>query len=213
MYCRNCGAEVNEKAVVCTKCGVLIGDGDVYCQICGYQHDPKAVICVKCGCALKSFGSTHTLDNQVCPTPIPFSHKVIVNNNVFSMQEAIKSCWKKYASFSGRACRAEFWYWSLFNFLIGVLFVILFQIAMGYMITYRYHEDLAVAISIISLITELILFLPSLSVVVRRLHDIGKNGWFCLISLIPIVGALFLLIWFVRDSSLGENKYGTNPKC
>lgn len=57
MFCKNCGAAVSDNAVVCMKCGVLVGDGDKYCPTCGAEPDPKAVICVKCGCALKPFQS------------------------------------------------------------------------------------------------------------------------------------------------------------
>ena len=54
--------------------------------------------------------------------------------------------------------------------------------------------------------------MPSLAVAVRRLHDIGKSGWMLLIGLIPLVGAIWLLILLLRDSEAGENKYGPNPK-
>lgn len=53
MYCKNCGTELNENAVVCTKCGVLVGDGNKFCPNCGAEPDPLAVICVKCGYELK----------------------------------------------------------------------------------------------------------------------------------------------------------------
>ena len=58
----------------------------------------------------------------------------------------------------------------------------------------------------------LAIFIPSIAVCVRRLHDIGKSGWYYFIGLIPLVGGIILLVWFCTDSQLGENQWGANPK-
>lgn len=58
----------------------------------------------------------------------------------------------------------------------------------------------------------LAVFIPSLAVVVRRLHDIGKSGWMYLIIFIPLIGAIWILVLLLKDSELGDNKYGPNPK-
>lgn len=58
----------------------------------------------------------------------------------------------------------------------------------------------------------LAVLLPSIAVCVRRLHDIGKSGWFYFIAFIPLVGAIILLVWFCSDSQVGSNEYGKNPK-
>ena len=99
---------------------------------------------------------------------------------------------QKYATFNGRARRKEYWMFCL------VYFVLSFIAAMV-------HEYL-------NLILVLVLFVPSLAVAVRRLHDIGKSaGWF-LILLIPIIGWIYFLYLMIKNSIPGENQYGPNPK-
>lgn len=211
MFCRNCGAEAQERAVVCTKCGVLMGDGDNYCPNCGFQHDPKAVICIKCGYELKSI-IKNIQDNKSSKYRPPKKHKSeVISENIYTFPEAIKVCWRRYAIFSGRACRAEFWYWSLFISLIGCFFCLLYLIAIGDFITYRYDESFVVVVTILSSFVNLILYLPTLAVSIRRLHDIGLSGWYYLICLIPFIGGLLLLLWSTNDS-MEDNQYGTNPK-
>ncbi len=104
--------------------------------------------------------------------------------------EAIKACFGKYATFEGRARRSEYWYFCLFNFLVGLL--------LGW-------------IPVIGWLICLALFLPGIAVGVRRLHDIGKCGWWVLLALIPIVN-LVLIYFYVLDSQAGTNEYGPNPK-
>lgn len=110
-----------------------------------------------------------------------------------SFGEAIKSCFSQYATFSGRARRSEFWYFFLFNFLIGFVLGLIMQ-------------PLAYVYALATL-------LPSLAVDVRRLHDIGKPGTYLLIGLIPLVGEILLIVWFCQDSQPGSNTFGSNPKA
>ena len=105
----------------------------------------------------------------------------------------------KYAQFSGRARRAEFWYFVLFQFLLSIGVIIV--------------DSLLGASGILSLIWSLALFIPGLAVAVRRLHDIGRSGWFYLIGLIPIIGGIWLIVLFCRPGVYGENEYGPDPKA
>lgn len=105
---------------------------------------------------------------------------------------------RKYADFSGRARRKEYWMFVLFNIIIAIPLVIIDMALFGHYLLY--------------IIYVLIILIPSIAVAVRRLHDIGKSGWFYLISLIPVVGAIILLIWFCKDGEAGTNKWGKNPK-
>jgi uncharacterized membrane protein YhaH (DUF805 family) len=66
---------------------------------------------------------------------------------------------------------------------------------------------------IIYLLYGLVMLIPGIAVAVRRLHDVGKSGWFILISLIPIIGGIWLLVLLVTDSESGDNEYGPNPKA
>lgn len=100
-----------------------------------------------------------------------------------SFGEAIKTCFSKYATFSGRASRSEFWYFFLFSFILG-------------------------CIPIVNFIAGLVLLLPSLAVAVRRLHDTGKSGWWYLICLIPFIGGLVLLIFYCQEGQPDANQYG-----
>ena len=111
-------------------------------------------------------------------------------------------CLSKFADFSGRARRREYWTFALVNCLIAMLLLIL-GLAFG--------ED-SPASNIMVTIFYLIMLVPSLSVSVRRLHDIGKSGWWLFIGFIPLIGSLLLLVWSLMDSEPGENQYGKNPK-
>lgn len=111
-------------------------------------------------------------------------------------------CLSKFADFSGRARRQEYWTFALVNCLIAMLLLTL-GLAFG--------ED-SPASNIMVTIFYLIMLVPNLSVSVRRLHDIGKSGWYMFLSLIPLIGGLILLIWSLMDSEPGENQYGKNPK-
>ena len=111
-------------------------------------------------------------------------------------------CLSKFADFSGRARRREYWTFALVNCLIALLLLIL-GLAFG--------ED-SPASNILVTIFYLIMLVPNLSVSVRRLHDIGKSGWWLFIGLVPLVGSLLLLVWSFMDSEEGENQYGENPK-
>ena len=111
---------------------------------------------------------------------------------------------RKYAVFSGRSRRKEFWYFTLFNVLInfGLDFV---DALVG---TFN-HEF---GIGLLGGLYALAVLIPGIAVTVRRLHDTGRTGWWFLIVLIPIIGLIILLIFMVLDSTPGSNEYGDNPK-
>ncbi len=114
----------------------------------------------------------------------------------------------KYIDFSGRARRKEYWMWTLYVTLINISAMILDD-----MLGLNFEllgEDLGYGW--LYLITGIINFIPGLSIVVRRLHDVGKSGWFFLIILIPIIGWIGILIFLCSDGDKEENKWGTNPK-
>ena len=105
---------------------------------------------------------------------------------------------KKYADFNGRARRKEFWMFALISFIIAVILSVV---------------DGMIGVPVLGAIYALNVLLPSIAVGARRFHDIGKSGWWLLIGLIPLLGGLILLIFFVLDSNPGDNKYGPNPKA
>jgi uncharacterized membrane protein YhaH (DUF805 family) len=109
---------------------------------------------------------------------------------------------KKYVDFTGRARRREYWLFFLANLIIG--FVLGFVLGIA--------DVPAESLSWILSVYQLAVFLPSLFVGVRRLHDTGRSGWWLLIALIPVIGAIILIVWYVQDSELGSNQYGPYPK-
>lgn len=111
--------------------------------------------------------------------------------------EAVQSVFSQYATFSGRARRSEYWYFTLFNVTVAVALA-----AIGYVI----------GTTMLSNIYSLAVFIPGLAVSVRRLHDVGKSGWWYFIIFVPIIGFFWMLYLYVQDSVVGENEYGPNPK-
>jgi uncharacterized membrane protein YhaH (DUF805 family) len=110
---------------------------------------------------------------------------------------------KKYADFTGRARRSEYWYF----FLIYIGIAIVLGIIDGMIGSTAFGN-----LGLLSGLLLLGLFLPSIAVAVRRLHDIGKSGWWLLLGFVPIVGGLVLLYFAFQDSQPGVNLFGPNPK-
>lgn len=113
-------------------------------------------------------------------------------------QEAVRKVLNNYVNFQGRASRAEYWWWALFTFIIGVIFGAL--------------EVTGLKIfAILGAIVNLALLLPGLGVLWRRLHDMGRAGGWAFIALVPIVGAIILIYWLVQPSEQFTNRFGDVP--
>ncbi|MEN8138383.1 MAG: DUF805 domain-containing protein [Bacteroidota bacterium] len=111
---------------------------------------------------------------------------------------------QKYATFSGRARRSEYWMFMLFNMIFAIAAMVLDNVlGIAHEIT-NYGPIYG--------LYALGMFIPGLAVTVRRLHDVGKSGWMFLIAFIPFIGAIYLLVLVVSDSKPGRNEYGPNPK-
>jgi uncharacterized membrane protein YhaH (DUF805 family) len=104
---------------------------------------------------------------------------------------------RNYAGFQGRARRKEYWMFVLINVIVSVVLSIL--------------EAIANLSNVLTGLYSLAVLLPSLAVGVRRLHDTGRSGWWLLISLIPLIGAIILLVFMCQESQENENQYGPNP--
>ncbi|WP_187261346.1 DUF805 domain-containing protein [Pontibacter beigongshangensis] len=112
---------------------------------------------------------------------------------------------RKYAVFSGRARRSEYWYFVLFNVLISMVLSFV-DLTIG-------TATSTGSIGLLGGLYSLAVFIPSLAVAVRRLHDTGKSGWWVLFGLIPVLGWIVLIIFMFIDSQPGDNQYGPNPKA
>jgi uncharacterized membrane protein YhaH (DUF805 family) len=112
---------------------------------------------------------------------------------------------KKYAMFSGRSARSEYWYFILFYFL--------FLIVLAFVDVFAGTISESAGLGLLSALFALAMLVPSLSVSVRRLHDTDHSGWWFLLAFIPIVGGIWLFVYMVQDSVAGVNQYGPNPKA
>ena len=112
---------------------------------------------------------------------------------------------RQYVDFKGRARRAEYWNFVLFSTLISIVLTLIDIYGLG-------TNPLAGESGMIGNLYSLAVLLPTLGVLARRLHDVGKSGWYILIVLIPLIGIIWLLILLFSNSQQGENKWGPNPK-
>lgn len=111
---------------------------------------------------------------------------------------------KKYAVFSGRSRRKEYWFFVLFNILISI--------GLSFVDGMLGTVNAETGTGILGGIYSLAVLIPSIAVLVRRLHDTDRSGWWALIGLIPIIGWIVLLVFVLLDSHPGQNQYGPNPK-
>lgn len=108
--------------------------------------------------------------------------------------------WRNFANFNGRARRSEYWYFGLMNIIIqygGMFILSLISVKLG------------AAFLVIYALSALI---PSIAVLVRRLHDTDKSGWYFFVALIPLAGAIWLLVLLCTEGTRGSNQYGEDPK-
>lgn len=114
-----------------------------------------------------------------------------------SFVDAVRSVLTQYAVFSGRSRRSEYWFYTLFAIVVSIVAA---------------QIDAALGVQFVSIVLALGLFLPGLGVSIRRLHDTGRSGWWLLIGLVPIVGLIVLIVFYVQDSQPTVNAYGPSPK-
>jgi uncharacterized membrane protein YhaH (DUF805 family) len=112
--------------------------------------------------------------------------------------QAIASGFANYINFSGRAARSEFWFWVLFTMLVGLAAAVL-------------DHAIAPSVEPFSMLWYLATIVPYLAVTVRRLHDVGRNGWWLLLFFVPLIGFVVLMVWFCSEGTPGYNGFGANP--
>lgn len=204
LFCSNCGSPVHPQAVACPRCGVPPRAERNYCMNCGAAlNSPKQIVCVQCGFAIRN---------------INYSSSPGEGGIFFDADALGTGFWdvitKKYVMINGRARRREYWMFSLLQFLVIWIPMI---IGFAFIGASENGDNPALAIiggtiMFIGVILALALILPALTLSIRRLHDAGFSGWFWFVQLIPYVGGLVFLVFMVLDSQRGDNKYGPNPK-
>ncbi len=105
---------------------------------------------------------------------------------------------ERFAKFDGRAGRAEFWWFVLANFVVYIALAILMQISSLFVILYVLYG--------------LAMIVPSIAVAIRRLHDTDKSGWLLLLGLVPLLGFIILLVFYIQEGTNGPNQYGVAPE-
>ena len=126
-----------------------------------------------------------------------------------SFATAVKSFWSNYTNFKGRARRSEYWFIQLFLVVTNIAVAVIDLALM--------NGDVERFIAnggggIVGLIWIFATILPALAVLIRRLHDTNRSGWWALIGLVPLAGAIVVLVFTVEDSNKGDNRYGASPK-
>ena len=164
------------------------------CIKCGELLSDGARFCTNCGARVEPEEST-TEYTVVNPAHVHYEDCVhegyVVHPEPVTFKEAIKLFFTRYADFHGRSRRSEYWWAYLFTLIASTAIAII-------------YID-------ISWLWSLITLVPNLSLAVRRMHDIGKSGWWLLIGFVPLVGGIILLIYSCRDSG-PDNQWGPNPK-
>ena len=120
----------------------------------------------------------------------------------------------RYAAFKGRATRSEYWYFMLFSIIIALILTALDSMIINPLLGIQPVVETA-RTGILGMLFSIGTLIPSVALAIRRLHDIGKSGWWILLGVIPVVniiGIFVLLYFFIKDSQPGENLYGPNPK-
>jgi len=113
-----------------------------------------------------------------------------------SFGQAVSTCFSKYVTFGGRAGRPEYWYWVLFTVVASMVLAIV---------------DLALPYNVLQLAFDVATFLPSVAVLIRRLHDVDRSGWWWLIVMIPIIGWILLIVWLCQRGMDRPNRFGSAP--
>jgi len=114
--------------------------------------------------------------------------------------------WQRATDFSGRSRRKEYWYFNLINVVV-FLFFFLFAVPFG-----EQEKPSMIPLSLMFLYS-VVVFVPSLSVTIRRLHDIGKSGWWYFIAFVPLIGGIILFVFTLFDSEPSANEWGLDPKA
>ena len=125
--------------------------------------------------------------------------------------ETIKNNFSKYATFSGRAPRSEFWWWALFTFIANLILGAIDMALFGTTVIGPEGFSAQTNFSPLAGIFSLVVLLPSLAVAVRRLHDTDRTGWWWFIILIPLVGIIVLIVFWATEGTRGPNRYGEDP--
>jgi len=118
------------------------------------------------------------------------------------------TAYKRYFDFEGRSSRSEYWLFVLLNVIVGLVYT---AVVIGTRAADNGPSAVGLAAMAVVMLFGLASFIPSLSVTVRRLHDTDKSGWLILLGLIPLIGVIILLVFYILPGTKGPNKFGPDP--
>ena len=157
------------------------------CPTCGNDNEGDANFCIGCGTNL-----------------IPGEASVGTELPMVGFGEAISRGLRNYFNFSGRATRAEYWWWGLFIILAGIVLAVVDTLTgtMG-----MFGDS-----GLLGFLFELATLVPSFALGARRLHDINRTGWWLLLWFVLVIGWIVLIVWAIKQGDQGLNKYGPDPR-
>lgn len=185
--CGKCGEPIADGTKFCAKCGSSAVVQDLKCRKCGADIPVGTKFCPGCGSSVQHGGATSVSGDD----PLSSAMKGVVPENA-TYEYFVQGVTKKYADFSGRARRREYWFFQLIWLLVCVF---------------------AGWLPFLGQILTLALVVPDIAVTTRRLHDVGKSGWWQLLSLVPVVGVIVVFVWTIKDGDPQTNRFGPNPKA
>ncbi len=132
-----------------------------------------------------------------------------------NMSQAVKSVFSKYVTFSGRAARSEYWWWTLAYLIVTMVLGYVDRNLLGSGDMQSGMADgtvhMSMNLGILGGLWALACLLPGIAVSIRRLHDIDRSGWWTLLAFIPLVGWIVLIVWYCKRGTTGDNRFGTDP--
>jgi uncharacterized membrane protein YhaH (DUF805 family) len=131
-----------------------------------------------------------------------------------NFMDAVKAVYGKYVTFSGRSRRSEYWWWVLYMIITGIVVgIIEYSLGLGTGTVSSGSGELAATYNggPLSGLWSLLNLLPGIGVAIRRLHDTDRSGWWLLIALVPLIGAILLIVWFATKGTTGPNRFGDDP--
>ncbi len=128
-----------------------------------------------------------------------------------NLMTAVKTCIGKYATFSGRAQRSEFWWFVLFAWLGTIILSMVDSTLFGTVVTTSNGFSASTNTPIFSGIFSLAILIPSIAVGIRRMHDTDRSGWWMFIVLVPILGFILYIVWQASKGTHGQNRFGNDP--
>lgn len=198
-FCKTCGAKLNDYAAFCYICGGAAVQADTIKAPTDFDDTEATTVLNESEFDDKAEETTVLSDNSPYQNNNPYQggNNQSEYSNIIE-KPSFKDCyikfWKNYTNFSGRARRSEYWYAVLANVLVSLVSII------------PYVGPVIGGLYMIAILV------PTLALMVRRLHDLGKDWYYIFFALIPLVGQIIMLVWFCTDSQVGANEFGENPK-